>query len=123
MGLSATVKMQSDICNKNTQNLYRSSRQAWSIAREMFIQTKNQGDPEFPLVMKAEARIRQNMLRMLFERAAEFGSTENGRVKSSDDDTGPVNQRLNAGGAALRGFAKPYNSPNRRRFSNAESSS
>ena len=105
MGLSATIKMQSDISNKNTEDLYRSSRRAWSIARGMFIQTKNQGAPDFALIMKAEARIRQNMLRMLFERAAEFGSTENGRVKSSDDDTGPVNQRLNAGGAALRGFA------------------
>ena len=46
------------------------------------------------------------MLKMLYEKAAQFGHTEVSRHRNPDDTVGPLNQRLNACGAALREFSQ-----------------
>ncbi len=46
------------------------------------------------------------MLKMLYEKAAEFGHTEVSRQKNPDGTVGPLNQRFNACGATLREFSQ-----------------
>ena len=104
-GLSATLEMQRSIKNKNTEKAYASSREIWSAARDVYLQTKRLRRADFSYIMKAEPNMRDNLLNMLYEKAAAYGNTEVFRVKSSSDTVGPLNIRFNVCGAALRDFA------------------
>ncbi|MFW9888248.1 MAG: hypothetical protein ACFFER_08705 [Candidatus Thorarchaeota archaeon] len=103
-GLSASVSLQRAITNTDNEHLYLSTKRAWKIARQVYSLTKQRGKADFSYITKAEAQIRENMWRMMVEKSAEYGFTETARIKSSDDEVGPLNQRFNAGGAALRNF-------------------
>ncbi len=105
-GLSATIELQRSIVNKTTQNHYKSSREIWNRAREVYAITKTQGDADYSYILKAEPQIRDNMLKILYEKAAEYGHNEVARQKNSDDTVGPLNQRLNACGAVVREFSE-----------------
>ncbi|MGY5862711.1 MAG: hypothetical protein RTU09_10115, partial [Candidatus Thorarchaeota archaeon] len=104
-GLSATLEMQRSIKNKNTEKVYASSRETWSAARDVYLQTKRLRRADFSYIMKAEPNMRDNLLNMMYEKAAAYGNTEVFRVKSSSDTVGPLNIRFNVCGAALRDFA------------------
>jgi hypothetical protein len=104
-GLSSTVRLQRSIKDRITKIHYESSHGIWRIAREVYLLTKEEGDTDYSYILKAEPQIRDNMHKILFEIAAKYGYTEVSRQKSSDDTVGPINQRLNACGAALREFS------------------
>ncbi|MHA2067303.1 MAG: hypothetical protein ACXABY_23290, partial [Candidatus Thorarchaeota archaeon] len=113
-GLSSTIRLQRSIKNKRTEKHFRSSDEIWKIARQVYLMTKDRGNPDYSYILKAEPQIRDNMLKMLYEKAAEFGYTEVQRQKNSDDTVGPLNQRLNVCGAALREFSEvefPFPTP------------
>ncbi len=104
-GLSSTVELQRTISNKTSRKHYESSRNSLNIARQVYMLTKNKGNPDHSYFLKAEPQIRDNTHKMLFENGAKYNFTEIQRQKKSDDTVGPINQRLNACGAALREFA------------------
>ncbi|MHA2066257.1 MAG: hypothetical protein ACXABY_17935, partial [Candidatus Thorarchaeota archaeon] len=104
-GLSSTVRLQRSIKDRITHDHYESSQGIWRKAREVYLLTKERGDTDYSYILKAEPQIRDNMHKILFEKAAKYGHTEVSRQKSSDDTVGPINQRLNACGAALREFS------------------
>ncbi|MFX1265799.1 MAG: hypothetical protein ACFFH0_10500, partial [Promethearchaeota archaeon] len=91
--------------NKSTAHLYESSKSIWQKARANYHRSQQSGHPDFSCLTSAEKNIRKNSLQMLFEIAAAYGNKEVRRVKSSDKSVGPLNHRLNIGGAALRNFA------------------
>jgi hypothetical protein len=97
--------MQRSIKSKNTEKVYASSRETWLAARDVYLQTKRLRRADFSYIMKAEPNMRDNLLNMLYEKAAAYGNTEVFRVKSSSDTVGPLNIRFNVCGAALRDFA------------------
>ena len=105
-GLSATIELQRNISNKNTVKHYKSSQNIWSIRQRVYQLTKERGSPDYSHILKAEPQIRDNMHKIFFENAARYGHTEVSRQKRSDDTVGPINQRLNANGAALREFSQ-----------------
>ncbi|MHA1883318.1 MAG: hypothetical protein ACTSUO_09780 [Candidatus Thorarchaeota archaeon] len=105
-GLSSTVRLQRAIKNRRTRKHFENSDERWKIARQVYLTTKKDGDPDYSYILKAEPKIRDNMLKMLYEKAAEFGHDEVRRQKNSDDTVGPLNQRFNACGAALREFSE-----------------
>ncbi|MFW9887562.1 MAG: hypothetical protein ACFFER_05230 [Candidatus Thorarchaeota archaeon] len=100
-GLTTAVTLQGRIKNRTTRHLYESSKKIWKTATKRYRESQK----EFQHIIDAENNIRKNGLQMLFEKAAAYGNTEVSRVKSSDDTIGPLNQRFNIGGAALRDFA------------------
>lgn len=104
-GLSTTVFIQGAIKTQQTQHLYESSLSTWRAASKMWLLSVKAGRPEFHRFTEAERNIRKNTLQMLYERAAGYGNRETTRIKSWDDTVGPMNQRLNIAGAALREFA------------------
>ena len=105
-GLSATIELQRNISNKTTMKHYMSSQDIWSIRQQVYQLTKTRGASDYSHILKAEPQIRDNMHKMFFENGAKFGFTEVSRQKKSDDTVGPINQRLNANGAALREFSQ-----------------
>jgi len=105
-GLSSTVRLQRAIKNKRTAKHFANSYEQWKIGRQVYLITKKDGNPDYSYIVKAEPGIRDNHLKMLYEKAAEFGHTEVQRQKNSDATVGPINQRLNACGAALREFSE-----------------
>jgi len=100
-GLSISVELQRKISNKATRRHYESSQRSWTINRQAYHLTK-----DYPYILKAEPLVRDNNRKILFERSARFGFTEVSRQKNSDGTVGPINQRLNVCGAALREFAQ-----------------
>ncbi|MHA1925192.1 MAG: hypothetical protein ACW974_04705, partial [Candidatus Thorarchaeota archaeon] len=100
-GLSTAVTIQGRIKNKTTRHLHESSKKIWKTATKRYRESQR----EFQYIIDAENNIRKNGLQMLFEKAAAYGNIEVSRVKSLDDTIGPLNQRFNIGGAALRDFA------------------
>ena len=104
-GLSTTVFIQGTIKNKFTKHLFETSRVKWKEATQKYYQSRRDWPPDFSHFTSTENNIRKNLLQMLFENAATYGNTESARVKISADNVGPMNQRLNIGGAALREFA------------------
>ncbi|MDF1537456.1 MAG: hypothetical protein P1Q69_00945 [Candidatus Thorarchaeota archaeon] len=105
-GLSSTVQLQRAIKNKTTSKHYRSSDEIWKIARQVYLLTKERGNPDYSYILKAEPQIRDNNLKMLNEKAAEFGFTEVQRQRNSDGTVGPHNARQNICGANLREFSE-----------------
>jgi hypothetical protein len=105
-GLTATIELQRNISNKTTVKHYKSSQEIWSIRQQVYQLTKERGTPDYSHILKAEPQLRDNMHKMFFENAAKYGHTEVSRQKRSDDTMGPINQRLNANGAALREFSQ-----------------
>ena len=103
-GLSATLELQRNIRNKNTEHLYKSSRATWLGHQDAYRVTKKRGKSDFRYITSAEAQLRDNMWRMVVEVASGYGCTERVRVKHSGDTVGPLNQRFNTGGAELRDF-------------------
>ena len=103
--LSTALYIQRSIKNKNTAHLYESSKRIWQRAKASYHRSKQRGHSDLSGLTNAEKNIRKNSLQMLFEIAAAYGNTEVRRVKSSDKSVGPLNHRLNIGGAALRNFA------------------
>ncbi|MHA1769646.1 MAG: hypothetical protein ACTSV3_07315 [Candidatus Thorarchaeota archaeon] len=101
-GLSATLELQRNIANKKTRRLYESSRAVWKSRRHAYLITKRQRAPDFSHISKAEALMRDNMKRMLYENAARYGFTEVRRQKNADDTVDPLNQRLNICGRVIR---------------------
>jgi hypothetical protein len=113
-GLSSTVRLQRAIKNKQTEMHFRSSDRIWKAAREVYLTTGKRGKPDYTYILKAEPQIRDNQLKMLNEKAAEFGYLEVHRQKNSDSTVGPHNQRINACGANLREFSEiefPFPTP------------
>ncbi len=104
-GLSAAVELQRDIKNKRTIGLYQSSQRILSDAMDEYYQTVKSGVANHSKTVKAENNVRRNVLDMCCENAAAYGNTEVRRVKKSDEDIGPLNQRFNICGAHLRNFA------------------
>jgi hypothetical protein len=102
--LSTVVYLQRAIKNKNTAHLYESSRKILEKAQKRYVRSKERGNPDFGHLTEAENNVRKNSLQMLFENTAVYGNRETRRVKSSDKSVGPLNQRFNIGGAALRNF-------------------
>lgn len=105
-GLSATVRLQRAIKNKITEIHFESSDRIWKTARQVYITSKRQGKPDYSYILKAEPQIRDNQLKMLYEKAAEYGFLEVQRQKNTDGTVGPHNQRINACGANLRDFSE-----------------
>ncbi|MFO7836224.1 MAG: hypothetical protein R6V83_06195 [Candidatus Thorarchaeota archaeon] len=101
-GLSTAVYLQRAVANSNGTHLYESSRDILSRYKEAYYLSNALGRPDFDWVLKAEHNIGKNGLAILAERAAAYGCTETVRAKRWYEDVGPWNQRLNAGGAALR---------------------
>jgi len=101
-GLSTAVYLQRAVANRNGTHLYESSRDILSRYKEAYHLSKALGRPDFDWILKAEHNIGKNGLAILAERAAVYGCTEIVRAKRWYEDVGPWNQRLNAGGAALR---------------------
>ncbi|RDE16107.1 MAG: hypothetical protein C4K48_02380 [Candidatus Thorarchaeota archaeon] len=102
--LSTAVYLQRALKNKNTAHLYDSSRRSLRRAERRYLRLKAHGAAHYTHLARAEHTIRKNSLQMLFENAAAYENRETRRVKSSDKTVGPLNQRLNIGGAALRDF-------------------
>jgi len=103
-GLSAALELQRDIKNKRTIGLYQSSQGILSDATDDYYQTVRAGDGDHSKTVQAENNVRRNVLDMCWENAAAYGNTEVRRVKKSDEDIGPLNQRFNICGAGLRNF-------------------
>jgi hypothetical protein len=101
-GLSTAVYLQRTIQNATTRHLYQSSRDILHRYTEAYQISKVVGTPNFTHVMKAENNIRKNGLDMLEENAALYGCTETVRARRWYEEVGPLNQRFNVGGAALR---------------------
>jgi hypothetical protein len=99
-GLSISVELQRKISNQCTRKHYESSQRSWTTNRQAYQLTRN-----YSYILKAEPRVRDNNRKILFENAARFGFSEVSRQKNPDGTVGPINQRLNACGAALREFA------------------
>jgi len=99
-GLSITVELQRNISNRVTRKHYKSSQRIWTINRQAYQLTK-----DYSYILKAEPLVMDNNHKVLFENSAKFGFTEVSRQKNSDGTVGPINQRLNACGAALREFS------------------
>jgi hypothetical protein len=99
-GLSITIELQRNIINKITRKHYESSQRTWIKNRQAYQVTKN-----YSYIRKAEPPVVDNNHKILFENAAKFGFTEVSRQKNSDGTVGPINQRLNSCGAALREFS------------------
>ncbi len=107
-GLSTAVYLQRTIQSKTTRHLYESSRDILRRYTEAYRISKVMGNPNFTHVMKAEHNIRKNGLDMLEENAALYGCTETTRARRWYEEVGPLNQRFNVGGAALREFGAIY---------------
>ena len=107
-GLSSTVELQRNISNKESRKHYESSRNSLKIARQVYMLTKDQGNPDHSYFLKAEPQIRDNTHKMLFENGAKYNFNEVHRQKNSDDTVGPINQRLNACGAVLRSLIENF---------------
>jgi hypothetical protein len=103
--LSTALYIQRSMKNKNTAHLYESSKRIWLKAKASYYRSEQSGNPDLSHLTNAEKNIRKNSLQMFFEIAAAYGNREVYRVKSSDKSVGPLNLRLNIGGAALRNFA------------------
>ena len=103
-GLSAALELQRDIKNKRTIGLYQSSQGILSDATDDYYQTVRAGEADHSKTVQAENNVRRNILDMCWENAAAYGNTEVRRVKKSDEDIGPLNQRFNICGAGLRNF-------------------
>lgn len=101
-GLSATIELQRNIKNKTTQVYYERSREKFRIRQQVYQLTKERGTPDFSHISKAEPPIRDDVKRMLYEKAAEYGFTETQRQKNRSDTVHPVNQRFNACGTVVR---------------------
>ena len=99
-GLSITVELQRNTSNRVTRKHYESSQRVWTTNRQAYQLTK-----DYFYILKAEPPIVDNNHKILFENAAKFCFTEVSRQKNSDGTVGPINQRLNACGAALREFS------------------
>jgi len=113
-GLSAALELQRDIKNKKTIGLYQSSQRILSDAMDDYYQTVRIGKADHSKIVKAENNIRRNILDMCWENAAAYGNTEARRVKKSDENIGPLNQRFNICGAHLRNFGMtmfPFQEP------------
>ncbi|MBD3159041.1 MAG: hypothetical protein GF309_09660 [Candidatus Lokiarchaeota archaeon] len=103
-GLSAAVELQRNIQNKNTENLYRSSRDSLVAAKDVYYQTVENDEGDHKYVLKAESIIRKNLLKMVMENTAAYGNVEVKRIRNPHAKVGPLNQRFNVLGAQLRNF-------------------
>ena len=103
-GLSAAVELQRDIKNKYTIGLYESSQEMLSNAMNEYHRTVRSGQSDNSKFTQIENNVRRNVLDMFWEKAAAYGNTEVRRVKKSDENIGPLNQRFNICGAGLRNF-------------------
>ena len=103
-GLSTSVYIQRSMENSITCHHYQKSKKVWTKATLAYKKSVKKGKPDFEHITKSENNIRKNGLRMFFENAAAYGNTEVARVKNPADTIGPMNQRLNIGGSALREF-------------------
>ena len=99
-GLSIAVELQRNITNQVTRKHYESSQSTWTNNRQAY-----QSTGDYTYIRKAEPPVMDNNHKVLFENAAKFGFMEVSRQKNSDGTVGPINQRLNACGAALREFS------------------
>ena len=104
-GLSTAVFIQCTIKNSTTKAISESSRNIWLQAKSKYLKSVKAQTPDFDLITGAENNIRKNSLQILYEKAAAYGNKEVARAKNPDDTVGPLNQRFNIGGAALREFA------------------
>jgi hypothetical protein len=103
-GLSTSVYIQGSMENSITCHHYQKSKKVWTKATLAYNKSVKNGKPDFKHITKSENNIRKNGLRMFFENAAAYGNTEVSRAKNPADTIGPMNQRLNIGGSALREF-------------------
>ena len=113
-GLSAALELQRDIKNKKTIGLYQSSQGILSDAMDDYYKTVHVGEADHSKIVRVENNVRRNLLDMCWENAAAYGNTEVRRVKKSDEDIGPLNQRFNICGAHLRNFGMtmfPFQEP------------
>ncbi|MHA1137577.1 MAG: hypothetical protein ACTSSE_13920 [Candidatus Thorarchaeota archaeon] len=113
-GLSASLELLRDIKNKRTIQLYLSSRRMLSDAMDDYYQTVRAGEADHSKITKVENNVRRNVLDTCWENAAAYGNKEVRRVKKSDEDIGPLNQRFNICGAGLRNFGMilfPFSDP------------
>jgi len=113
-GLSAALELQRDIKNKKTIQLYMSSQRMLSDAMDDYYQTVRGGEADHSKITKIENNVRRNVLDTCWENAAAYGNKEVRRVKKSDEDIGPLNQRFNICGAGLRNFGMtlfPFSDP------------
>jgi len=101
-GLSATIELQRNICNKTTRKYYDRSRERFSIRQRVYQITKERGNPDFSYISYIEAPTRDETKQIFYEKAARYGFTEVSRQKNSDDTVNPLNQRFNACGAVVR---------------------
>lgn len=104
-GLSTAVYIQCTIKNSTTKAISESSRNIWLQAKSKYLKSVKARAPSFDIITGAENNIRKNSLQILYEKAAAYGNKEVARAKNPDDTVGPLNQRFNIGGAALREFA------------------
>ncbi len=104
-GLSTAVYIQCTIKNSTTKAISESSRNIWLQAKSKYLKSVKARAPSFDIITRAENNIRKNSLQILYEKAAAYGNKEVARAKNLDDTVGPLNQRFNIGGAALREFA------------------
>jgi hypothetical protein len=101
-GLSTHVYLQGTLKNTVTAHYHESSRAILKRGKEAYYISKAMGHPDFSHVTGTENNIRKNGLDLLEENAAAYGCTETKRARKWYEEVGPLNQRLNAGGAALR---------------------
>lgn len=101
-GLSTHVYLQGTLKNTVTAHYHESSRSILKRGKEAYYISKAVGNPDFSHVTATENNIRKNGLDLLEENAAAYGCTETKRARKWYEEVGPLNQRLNAGGAALR---------------------
>ncbi len=94
------MELQRNITNQVTRKHYESSQSTWTNNRQAY-----QSTGDYTYIRKAEPPVMDNNHKVLFENAAKFGFTEVSRQKNSDGTVGPINQRMNACGAALREFS------------------
>ncbi len=103
--LTTAVYLQKTMKNTTTAHLYESSRRVLTKAQKRYEKLHRQGNPTLAPIIEAENNVRKNGLQMSYEHSAAYGNMEFRRVKNSDKSVGPLNQRFNVGGAALRNFA------------------
>ena len=101
-GLSATIRLQRNICNKTTRKYYDRSKERWRIRQEVYQVTKERGVSDFSHISKAEASVRDDARLMFYENAAKYGYSEVSRQKNTDDTVNPLNRRFNTCGVVVR---------------------
>ncbi|MDH5402801.1 MAG: hypothetical protein OEY49_09950, partial [Candidatus Heimdallarchaeota archaeon] len=84
--------------------MYESTKAIWKRAQHNWKQSKQDGNPEFSHIFKAERNMRKNFLRFIFETIP--GNTETKRVYNwHNGNIGGLNLLFNFAGSILRDYA------------------